>query len=255
MVSPVCNVRSTTSLEVYDMKSMIQKNPLPPLLPFLADTCATIIPESCDRHTPGAMDDVIAAIRATTRLITPENHFTAPTTIEIQEWLSSHRPEKYPASKENAAGWRNTVNQCLTHGQGWNFLTYPPVEGSKNKRHLLFERAFNGTYIVGSGQCKGLNDLKPKKRLRASERSISKARQTASKASGHQNATVPPLGVTSNVGDVSVPTASEPSSAVTELEMLEMTLTNMKPAPPERSLNEIEGLLMEHLTRHRTAGD
>ena len=41
-------------------------------------------------------------------------------------------------------------------------MTFPPIDGTKNKRHLLFERAFNGSYIVGSGQCKGLNDLKPR---------------------------------------------------------------------------------------------
>ena len=56
------------------------------------------------------------------------------------------------------------MNQCLTHGQGWNFLTFAPIDGTKNKRHLLFQRAYNGSYIVGSGQCKGLNDLKPKSR-------------------------------------------------------------------------------------------
>ena len=56
------------------------------------------------------------------------------------------------------------MNQCLTHGQGWNFLTFPPTDGSKNKRHLLFERAFNESVVIGSGQCKAFNDMKPNKR-------------------------------------------------------------------------------------------
>jgi hypothetical protein len=56
------------------------------------------------------------------------------------------------------------VNQCLTHGQGWNFLTFAPMDGTKNKRHLLFERAFNGSIVVGSGQCKSFNDMKPNRR-------------------------------------------------------------------------------------------
>lgn len=159
------NTRSTITLEEYNMKHFTDSNPLPSRLPFIADHCSTVIPQTCDKHGHGVMNDVVEAMRRTTHFITDENDiyaFIPPTTQDIQTFLSSQWPHKYPPARDVASGWRNTVNQCLTHGQGWNFLTFPPIDGSKNKRHLLFERAFNGSYIVGSGQCKGLNDMKPK---------------------------------------------------------------------------------------------
>ena len=146
------------------MKSFTDRNRLPHHLPFISDDYAQIIPFTASKLNHGVMEDIIEAIRRTTFLHlsgqTPV--FFPPTTGDIQSYLAMRWPEKYPATNGVASGWRNTVNQCLTHGQGWNFLTFPPIDGTKNKRHLLFERAFNGTYIVGSGQCKGLNDLKPK---------------------------------------------------------------------------------------------
>lgn len=155
----------TSSLETYNMKHYTNATPIPSHLPFVADHCAAIIPPTSENHDRGVMNDVVEAMRRIT-VITTDNGglyaFYPPTTQDIQSYLSSRWPQKYPSTKGTASGWRNTVNQCLTHGQGWNFLTFPPTDGTKNKRHLLFERAFNGSYIVGSGQCKGLNDLKPK---------------------------------------------------------------------------------------------
>jgi len=160
------NTRPTVTLENYNMKQFTDNNRLPSRLPFIADHCATVIPVTCEKHNNrGVMHDIVEAMRQTTNLVTDQcgiYAFFPPTTLDIQTYLSSKWPEKYPPHKGVASGWRNTVNQCLTHGQGWNFLTFPPIDGTKNKRHLLFERAFNGSYIVGSGQCKGLNDLKPK---------------------------------------------------------------------------------------------
>jgi len=146
------------------MKFFTERSGLPHHLPFIGDDCAQIIPFTASKPNHGVMEDIIEAIRRTTTLQlnneTPV--FYPPTTGDIQSYLASRWPQKYPATYGVASGWRNTVNQCLTHGQGWNFLTFPPIDGTKNKRHLLFERAFNASYIVGSGQCKSLNDLKPK---------------------------------------------------------------------------------------------
>jgi hypothetical protein len=167
------HTRPTVSLEHYNMKHFTDTNPLPSRLPFIGDHCAAIIPNATydNKHHIGVMDDIIEAMRQTTLLTvdyTGVYVFVPPTTQDIQNYLSIKYPNKYPGNKGVASGWRNTVNQCLTHGQGWNFLTFPPTDGSKNKRHLLFERAFNGSYVVGSGQCKGLNDLKPKNQNRLS---------------------------------------------------------------------------------------
>jgi hypothetical protein len=146
------------------MKDFTDRYRLPHHLPFISDGCAQIIPFTPTKPNHGVMEDIIEAIRRTTILDLPVHQpvFYPPTTGDIQMYLSQRWPEKYPPANGVASGWRNTVNQCLTHGQGWNFLTFPPIDGTKNKRHLLFERAFNGSYIVGSGQCKGLNDLKPR---------------------------------------------------------------------------------------------
>jgi hypothetical protein len=175
------HTRPTTNLEDYQMKQYIDTNPLPSHLPFIADHCATIIPSTCAKQNNGVMADIVEAMRRTTTLIiNQQGHFvfSPPTTQDIQNYLSSAMPEKFPPTKGVASGWRNTVNQCLTHGQGWNFLTFPPTDGTKNKRHLLFERAFNGSYIIGSGQCKGLNDLKPKNNNRNSSRRVGAAKPT-----------------------------------------------------------------------------
>jgi hypothetical protein len=159
--------RPTTALEVYSMKYFTDQMGLPHTLPFISDDCAQIIPFSAGtKSNHGVMEDIIEAIRRTTCLTQSDGKivFYPPTTGDIQTYLSSRWATKYPSTNNVASGWRNTVNQCLTHGQGWNFLTFPPIDGTKNKRHLLFERAYNASYIVGSGQCKGLNDLKPKSR-------------------------------------------------------------------------------------------
>ena len=111
------------------------------------------------------MDDVVEAIRQTTTAVTtPDNttQWMPPATQDIQQYMSSTWPNKYRPDIADAKGWKNSVNQCLTHGQGWNFLTYVPQVG-KNKRHFLVERAFNGVCVLGSGVCKGLNDRKPKR--------------------------------------------------------------------------------------------
>jgi hypothetical protein len=197
--------RPTSSLETYDMKFHTSSNPLPSRLPFVADHCATIIPPASETHGRGVMNDVVEAMRRTT-VITIDDRglyaFYPPTTLDIQNYLSTCWPQKYPSTKGAASGWRNTVNQCLTHGQGWNFLTYPPTDGTKNKRHLLFERAFNGSYIVGSGQCKGLNDLKPKN---------SRGRATKTQTTPpNQLITPPPTPSSTTTEDMS--TCSSPSS-------------------------------------------
>ena len=103
------------------------------------------------------MDDVVEGIRQMTLPSSDGNGYLPPTTVTIQLFMSTLWPEKYDSNVADAKGWRNSVNQCLTHGQGINFLTYS-VDG-KNKRHLLFERAFNGVCVLGSGQCKALNDM------------------------------------------------------------------------------------------------
>jgi hypothetical protein len=166
------NTRPTFDLHTYEMRYFTTDSYLPSTAPFAADHTATIIPTSCEKFNEGTMTDIVEAIRHTTRPafnpLSDEYAFFPPTTPEIQEYLSARWPEKYPASHGTAQGWRNTVNQCLTHGQGWNFLTFPPTDGTKNKRHLLFERAFNGSVIVGSGQCKSFNDMKPNRRRRPS---------------------------------------------------------------------------------------
>ena len=110
------------------------------------------------------MDDIIEAIRhkTTPAIVDGQTRWMPPTTQDIQQFMSCTWPTKYRSDVADAKGWKNTVNQCLTHGQGWNFVTYVPQTG-KNKRHCLVERAFNGVCILGSGVCKGLNDRKPKK--------------------------------------------------------------------------------------------
>lgn len=109
------------------------------------------------------MNDVVEAIRQETQPNTSANntYYVPPPTIDIQKYMSLTWPEKYPEYVAETKGWNNSVNQGLTHGQAWNFLTYDPLEG-KSKRHLLVERAFNGVCVLGSGQCKRLNDMKPK---------------------------------------------------------------------------------------------
>jgi len=159
-------------ISTYDMKFFTDKHPIPSPTPFAPDHNAAILPSSCTTVNEGAMVDIIEAIRYTTCIaVTPslgECTFYPPTAADIQTWLSKKWPERYPSTHGTAQGWRNTVNQCLTHGQGWNFLTFSATDGSKNKRHLLFERAYNESIIIGSGQCKALNDMKPNKRQKQS---------------------------------------------------------------------------------------
>jgi hypothetical protein len=157
-------------VDSYNMNFFTDRAPLPYRAPFAADHMSCTIPTPNETYQPGTMTDIVEAIRHTTRMainhdVSPKEFaFLPPTTLDIQDWLSWKWPEKYPSGSGVAQGWRNTVNQCLTHGQGWNFLTFAPRDGTKNKRHLLFERAFNGTIVVGSGQCKGYNDMKPNRR-------------------------------------------------------------------------------------------
>jgi len=165
--------RPIFSLEEYSMKDIKALYHLPAIYPFLPDNCATKIPEGTnlpERSDPdvyvagkSVMHDVVEAIRQRT-VPTPDytGHYP-PSTTEIQGYMSANWPDKYPGTVAEAKGWKNSVNQCLTHGQGWNFITYDPVEG-KNKRHLLLERAYNGVCILGSGQCKALNDKKKLKK-------------------------------------------------------------------------------------------
>lgn len=163
--------RAHLSLHEYKMSDFVDSNIIPTPFPYLPDRCATLIPpvESRRHSGSGIMDDIVTAIRYTTRVEKIQSGnlvFYPPSTLEIQTWMALTWPEKYQADRQVASGWRNSVNQCLTHGQGWNFVTYGPRgrESGKIKRHLLVERAFNGSCIVGSGQCKGLNDQKVKSR-------------------------------------------------------------------------------------------
>jgi len=155
------------NITTYDMKLFTDTHPISSPTPFAPDHNAIILPQVYTTVHDGAMADIIEAIRYTTCIavtsLPSECTFYPPTAADIQTWLSTKWPEKYPSTHETAQGWRNTVNQCLTHGQGWNFLTFPATDGSKTKRHLLFERAFNKSVIIGSGQCKALNDMKPTK--------------------------------------------------------------------------------------------
>jgi hypothetical protein len=153
---PVCNTRPTADHFLYDMR-LYNKCPLPAPLPFVADHCAAIIPSLSSRHKPSQMDDIVEAMRHCTRSC--PTGFHAPTVLEIQAYLFREYPRKYSACG-TAKGWRNSVNQCITHGQGWNFLTFPPAEGCKLKRHLLFERAYNGSCIIGSGQCTSFHNAR-----------------------------------------------------------------------------------------------
>ena len=161
--TPYSNIRATWENKHYNMGLFTQANPLPACLPFISDQCACVVPSTITKHISGDMDLVVEAIR---NITAPKEEygrivFFPPTTIEIQEYMSSMWPSKFDARVEPREGWKNSVWQCLTHGQGWNFLTFPPSDGD-NKRHLLFERAYNGSCILGSGQCKALNDLKRK---------------------------------------------------------------------------------------------
>jgi hypothetical protein len=166
--------KATIPLEEYSMKACTAANPIPCGLPFIGDFCSALIPDgtklpawsapACHKGKGGSvMHDIIESIRQETKPHTFEDgvYYLPPTTTEIQKYMSVTWPEKYPQSVPDAKGWKNSVNQCLTHGQGWNFVTYDPLEG-KNKRDLLVERAFNGVCVLGSGQCNGLNDKKPK---------------------------------------------------------------------------------------------
>lgn len=150
----------------YNMRERVDKNPIPSPRPFIPDFSAAVIPRSQklpawlppSTYTRGrsVMDDVVEAMRQTTHLTRDGDGYLPPTTLNIQYYMANMWPDKYDGNVAEAKGWRNSVNQCLTHGQGINFLTYS-VDG-KNKRHLLFERAFNGVCVLGSGQCKSLND-------------------------------------------------------------------------------------------------
>jgi hypothetical protein len=241
-----CYTRPTVDLYNYNMNLFTANSSLPASLPFVGDHMAAIVPEGSHHHAVGTMDDIVQAMRCTTR-VNSTGKFEAPTTPDIQEYLSSTYPAKYPASTAVASGWRNSVNQCLTHGQGWNFLTYPPVEGSKNKRHLLFERAFNGQLIVGSGQCKGFNDKR---------RAADKTPKRGKVYRNSQQLPSPPITPTHEywtslpetpalgrgIGPVDLSQHSMLASE--ELEMLEVGMTGMPPAPAERTLEEVEADLI-----------
>ena len=262
------HTRPTTNLEDYQMKRYTDTNPIPSHLPFIADHCATIIPSACDKQNNGVMADIVEAMRRTTTLtVNQQGHFvfSPPTTQDIQNYLSCAMPEKFPPTKGVASGWRNTVNQCLTHGQGWNFLTFPPTDGTKNKRHLLFERAFNGSYVVGSGQCKGFNDLKPKNNSRGN----SPRRVGAAKPTYTQSPTPPttPESFPSSGYIISPPEWSLDSSSFilscgggstqlldssAGLAAVEAGLVASMQSPPaesERSLADVEADLMRMLCR------
>jgi hypothetical protein len=158
---------ATISYHEYEKQKIIDENPLPLSFPFLPDRCVIAIPPNLEQgHNSSIMEAVVEAMRHTVhREIGPDgrSHFSPSSTTEIQQWMSENDPTNYPASTAAARGWKNSVNQCLTHGQGWNFVTYPPLHGSKIKRHMLVERAFNGSIVVGPGQCKSYNDQKGKK--------------------------------------------------------------------------------------------
>jgi hypothetical protein len=205
-------------------------------LPFIADHCAAIIPTGGDIHAAGMMDDIVEAIRYTT-LPCPQGGFYPPTAQDIQGYMSTTYPERFPLNKDTAQGWRNSVNQCLTHGQGWNFLTFPPTDGSKNKRHLLFERAFNNSFIIGSGQCKGFNDQKPNRRSK-SPKTSSLPKPLVTPPSEPQGPPVVLLHETPTEG----------------LARVETSMTGTEPRRAERTLEEVEYDLMRMLmpTRDET---
>ena len=259
------HTRPTTYLDDYQMKRYTDSNPLPSRLPFIPDHCATIIPSACDKQNNGVMADIVEAMRRTTTLhINQKGDFVffPPTTQAIQNYLSSVMPEKFPATKGVASGWRNTVNQCLTHGQGWNFLTFPPMDGSKNKRHLLFERAFNGSYIVGSGQCKGLNDLKPKNNNRGnSPRGAAKAVATQLPTPPATPDMFPSLGCVVSTPEWSLDSSlfmlscgggsTQPLDSSAGLAAVEAGLVASMQSPPEesgRSLADVEADLVRMLS-------
>ena len=173
--TPTSGIPPTADYITYDIKTIMNDNPIPTVLPFLKDSLSTVIPEeTLGKQVQGAMLDAISAIRSSTSLI-PDPHnpsnfrFQPPNTQEVQNMMQFLWPEKYKPAAGEAKEWRNTVNQCLTHGQGWNFISYEDTDGGgKLKRHILFERAYNGLCILGPGQCKALNDKrKASKSLRA----------------------------------------------------------------------------------------
>jgi hypothetical protein len=165
--------QAVSALEGYNMESAVSSNPIPCSRPFIRDHGAayiladTKLPvwSSAEVYSGGhsVMNDIVEAIRHTTKPITTDNmtRWMPPTTYDIQKYMWLTWPQKYSPDVADAKGWKNSVNQCLTHGKGWNFITYV-AETGKNKRHCLVERAFNGVCILGSGVCKGLNDRKPK---------------------------------------------------------------------------------------------
>jgi hypothetical protein len=162
----ISNTKPNTPIETYNKNFFIEFNSLPTPLPFAADHCAAIIPLTNDTNGGRLMVDIVDAIRHTTVIDTSssgEVSFQPPTTQDIQKYMSDVSPTRYDPTVGVATEWKNSVNQALCHGQGWNFLTFPPTDGTKNNRHLLFERAYNGSYIVGSGQCQTLNKNKPKR--------------------------------------------------------------------------------------------
>jgi hypothetical protein len=149
--------------EDYDKSDVISRNPFPTPLPYLADNDALIIPSSLKRFRTNSavMEDIVNAIRHTTNLSSTSDSicFHAPTTTEIQSWMSRKWPEIYPSETPVSSGWRNSVNQSLCHGQGWNFISYQTtVNGHKVSYHVLFERAFNDSCIIPTGVCKKLNE-------------------------------------------------------------------------------------------------
>jgi hypothetical protein len=138
---------------------MQQRILFPISLPFLMNNLAMVITESVrsHKHTYGIMDDVVAVIRGrATATLSPEGEivFQAPTGQEIKDYMQEAWPHKYNLTQK---GWQNSVNQCLTHGQGWNFLKYV-IDAERLNRYVLFERAYNGRIVLGSGQCKKLHD-------------------------------------------------------------------------------------------------
>jgi hypothetical protein len=190
----ISNTKPDTPIEAYDKNFFTQMNTLPTPLPFAADHCAAIIPLSNDTSSSVVMYDIVDAIRHTTLLNTSsagESYFQPPTTQDIQKYMSDVSPTHYNPTVGIAAGWKNSVSQALSHGQGWNFLTFPPADGTNNKRHLLFERAYNGSYIVGSGQCRTLNKNKLKQPNSPSRKSISSPSPSPPAATSEQAPSTP----------------------------------------------------------------
>lgn len=177
---PKCNTSPTVEPEKYEQSVFTKMYPAPRYLPFLGDECGVIISaERIGTVQPGKdgniMEVVVEAMRHTTKLIRSDNtsaagpsyEFVLPTSEDIMKHMTSIDAAKYPESAASAHGWRNSVNQCLTAGQGINFLSYG-VPRDRNHRYILLERAFNGSIILGSGKCRAINDLKPKKARRTS---------------------------------------------------------------------------------------